>query len=244
MTRILLYAAAFGIGLSCTHQKANDDLPPPTGVKGYDPFIPVRRSLSDVPINVSRFCNNKASNCAIQLSQLQAQLMVEDPVPVPQSTIGATISTEEAVQRYKQFVANHPGEPVLDVFKQLYPRILLDKYGLLASEKYSLILYFTQQLIDAGSLDLSIQTRALIALKGHVPDVTYTRLLSTVLADAKAYQIGHEQVLARLTAEAKEQQSTNKKFSQRVHQQIVDHYEETTKMLVVNIAKLRQLQRG
>lgn len=159
----------------------------------------VRRSLSDVWINTASFCPSKTDVlCAKQLDNIQRQLNDMNPVPVPQSGERIPVSVVEATILYKRFVADHTGEPILAIFQQLYPRILLNKYGVLNSSDYELISYYTQQLTTSNALDFTTRANALTRLKGHLPAEQYKLLLDETMKAATAEVTREQNEMARL----------------------------------------------
>lgn len=122
---------------------------------------------------------------------------MKTPCPSLNRLLG--LFTQEAVHRYNQFVAAHPGEPILAVFKQLYPRILLNKYGILASQDYTQIIYFTQQLIEAKSYDHITLTAALKKLKPQLAPGQFNAMKASTLEAAHRQKAYHEAEIAALS---------------------------------------------
>lgn len=136
------------------------------------------KSFVDIDLNNALLCiPDTAAACYQQLIQLQRQIAQDYPIPIPQPNVPPLISAKEAVTLYKQYVTDHAGQPVLVVFKQLYPRILLNKYGILAGHDHQQIRYFTEQLLEAHSLDFATLAAALTLLKDEVPTPQFNQWL-------------------------------------------------------------------
>lgn len=159
----------------------------------------IRKSLSDVWLTTDSFCSLATDDaCANQLNQLQHALNDLNPVPIPQLGETMPLSITEATVLYKSFVTEHSGEPILAIFQQLYPRILLNKYGVLRSKDYELIYYYADQLTQSAALDFDTRINALYVLHGNVPTGDYTRLLHRTVKAADAEVIRQQQEINRL----------------------------------------------
>ena len=211
---------------------------------GFD--ITVRRSLSDIWINTEAFCPSKTDvNCAEQLDELQHELNDLNPVPIPQSGLELPITASAATNLYREFVNEHAGEPILAVFQQLYPRILLNKYGVLQSKNYELIAYFTQQLAESNALDFDTRTDALIELKDHIPADRYELLLNRTVWSATQEAARQRNEINRLKklilAQPKDFTPTDPTtYPVATYKRILKQYEKST--LPANIARLNGLQ--
>lgn len=154
----------------------------------------LRRSLSDIWVNTSAFCeSDQKVDCVVELDRLQHQLNDLNPVPVPQMGAPLPVSAAMATYLYRKFVKEHQREPLLAVFQQLYPRILLNKYGIKTGTGYNLIAYYTQQMAVSDALDFDLRTELLSILKGHIPVEHYKSLLERTLTAA----INERQVLQK-----------------------------------------------
>ncbi|MBO0947065.1 hypothetical protein [Fibrella forsythiae] len=159
----------------------------------------LRRSLSDVWVNTSAFCQSEQSvDCVIELDNLQHELNDLDPVPVPQPGARLPVSADEATKLYKDFVGSHQGEPILAVFQQLYPRILLNKYGIKTSGDYAAIAYFATEMAHSNALDFDLRTELLSILKGHIPNESYATLVCSTLEAAKREAVRQNREKIRL----------------------------------------------
>ena len=210
----------------------------------YDQTI--RKSLSDVWLNTSSFCSLATNDtCANQLNALQHELNDLNPVPVPQPGEAMPLSITEATVLYKNFVTEHPGEPILAIFQQLYPRILLNKYGVLKGRDYELIYYYADQLAQSAALDFDTRINALCALHSNVPAEKYTYLLNKTLKAADAESLRQQQEIKRLKkltlANPKEfnPSDTSTYRSSRYRAYLKDYQ---TSNLTVNLRRLDSLQ--
>ncbi len=162
--------------------------------------VEIRKSFKDIPVNNLGFCTDPTGKGCMQTYRLlMAQLMVLDPIPVPQPGTGQIISTSEAVDRYKAFVAQYTGEPILAMFKQLYPRILLNKYGILNGTNYDQIAYFTQQLVEAKSFDSATLTIALKKLKPNLEPGKFNTMRAAAQQAARQQKSLIEKEIAALS---------------------------------------------
>ncbi|MBO0947064.1 hypothetical protein [Fibrella forsythiae] len=181
MKQVYLIVALLAGSFSCTDKQAAEK-GPHLPVIDHPERVEIRKSFGEVPIDNSDFCADPAGNSCVHTYQLLlAQLMILDPIPVPQSTLGPAISTAEAIDLYKSFVSHYRGEPILAVFKQLYPRILLNKYGILEGSDFAQISYFAQQLIEAKSYDHAILLAALKKLKPHSSPGQFSSMKASTL---------------------------------------------------------------
>jgi hypothetical protein len=217
-------------------------------VLGFD--ISVRRSLSEVWINTSSFCRSETEvDCALLLDQLQHELNDLNPVPVPQVIPGAEafprITPSAATARYKQFVTDHAGEPILAVFQQIYPRILLNRYGIKTSRNYGLIAYYAEQLSISNALDFDTRADLLPILHGHIPAKQFTYLLESTLIAAMLEAQRQQREIARLqTLIASHPSAFNpgskNTYTTSFRRKIIKEYQHST--LSANLRRLQQWQ--
>jgi len=199
MKQFFLTIAIVVGSIACTESQLTEKRPN-LPVIDHPERVEIRKSFQDIPVNNSAFCTDPAGKDCLQTYQLLlAQLMVLDPIPVPQPGTGQLISTIEAVDRYKAFVTQYAGEPILGMFKQLYPRILLNKYGILNGTNYDQITYFTHQLIEAKSYDSTILTAALKKLKPHLAPDQFTAMKTASIEAAARQKALIEQEIANLS---------------------------------------------
>ncbi|RYF73766.1 MAG: hypothetical protein EOO39_09855 [Cytophagaceae bacterium] len=161
----------------------------------------LRRSLADVYVHTSAFCQSEqAVDCVIELDNLQHELNDLDPVPVPQSDSRLPVSAAEATKLYKEFVSDHQGEPILAVFQQLYPRILLNKYGIKTSNDYPAIAYFATEMAQSNALDFDLRTELLPIVKGRISSEQYATLVGNTLESARQEAKRQKREMIRLQA--------------------------------------------
>ena len=154
-------------------------------------------SLSEIPLSSDALCpGNTSFDCRKRLIQLQRDVVADYPIPIPQPNVPALISPGEAVESYRKYIANHAGEPKLIAFRQLYPRILLNNYGILASNNHALILYFTEQMLNAHSQDFATLAQALTLLKPDVPASQYNQWLTVTIREAEARKIEQQKLIS------------------------------------------------
>ena len=241
MKNRIVYIALLMGGIACTDQTIDAPSQQARTLLEKLPSIGIRKSLSDVHINVGSFCPQQdGMNCAKELNQLQQQLMVLDPVPVPQLNVGPTISADEAVHRYNLFVAEHPGEPILAVFQQLFPRILLNKYGIIRTTNYSLIAYFTRQMVDSKALDFDTQTKALTVLQHHIPAGEFNALRNAIVIEAEQHKTTQQTYVANLQKPIDET-SRAARLEQLIRPQMLASAKASLMALEQNIVSLRRL---
>ncbi|WP_375445674.1 hypothetical protein [uncultured Fibrella sp.] len=243
----IIYAAAITMAsLACTHQQV-DVLEETSPRFAGATRIEIRKSLSDVFINASSYCNSLlpvTPNCAEQTYAFQAQLMKLDPIPVPQPNLDPTISSDEAVQLYKQFITDHTGEPVLAVFRQLYPRILLNKYGVITSRDYPLVAYFARELIESGSYDFGTQANALTAIQPHVPAQQFRQLVQLAGKNLRLYKPVRQRSFDRQLAQLDNPDVILRRFPESMTKQMRTHLIERNKADNQAFAQLERLQSG
>ncbi|MBO0930454.1 hypothetical protein [Fibrella aquatilis] len=156
-------------------------------------------ALADVALSSEGLCPGDTSfTCRNRLIQLQRQVVQDYPIPIPQPNVPAPMPASEAVARYKKYMADNAGDPKLFVFKQLYPRILLNKYGVLASQDHALIRYFTEHMLEAHAQDFATLAKALPSLKADVPADQYNQWLAVTIREAEAQQANQQQTIAAL----------------------------------------------
>ncbi|CCH01184.1 hypothetical protein FAES_3175 [Fibrella aestuarina BUZ 2] len=121
------------------------------------------------------------------IHQLKGQLATESPLLVPLNEPQPPRSLAAADRIYRQFVLTHRNSLVLPLFQQRHARSLLIDYGMLHTQNWSAIAYYTDQLVRGQSLDYPLITRALVRLKGHLPAGAYSALLrrATTVAEAE-----------------------------------------------------------
>lgn len=208
----------------------------------------LRRSLSDIWVNTSGFCQSEqAVDCVVELDRLQHKLNDLNPIPVPQSDTARPISAEEATALYKEFVNAHKGEPLLAVFQQLYPRILLTKYGIIDSTNYGLIAYFATEMAESHALDFPLRTRLLPLLKGHIPTGQYAELVDSTLESAKNEAKRQQKEITRLKSlialnPAEFSPSDPETYLTGSHRRVLSQYEHSP--ISATIAQLSQWQQA
>ena len=191
------------VGIIACQQPTKEELRQMEAKKMFGSGKTIRRSLSDVRLNTAAFCpSQRRANCAEQLNGLQHRLNDLNPIPVPQSATERPVTTTEATRLYKKFVTEHTGEPILAIFQQLYPRILLNKYGVVSSTDYGLITYFLQELVKSGSYDFDTQAKALEAIQPHIPAQQFRQLIrpaaTSVRENKESYKLLSDMVVAKL----------------------------------------------
>lgn len=153
------------------------------------------RALVDVGLNTAPLCPDDTSAlCLKQVIQLQRQVVKEYPISIPQPNVPPLISAQEAVSHYEKYVSDHTGEPVLIVFKQLYPSILLNNYGILASNDHTRIRYFTEHMLEARSNDFATLAKSLSLLKSDIPTDQFDQWVDAAIGDAEkreAKEVAH-----------------------------------------------------
>ncbi|NID10874.1 hypothetical protein [Fibrivirga algicola] len=199
MKQFILSTAITLSTLSCTdYQVADKKTELPT--IDHPEQVEIRKSFEEIPIDNSAFCPTPASgNCTKSFQLMLAQLMVLDPIPVPQPGVGQTISTSNAIDRYRAFLTDYAGEPIISVFKQLYPKILLTKYGILDGSDYAQITYLTQQLIEARSYDSATLAAALKKLKHHLPPNQFMAMKTASIGAAERRKVLIEKEITSLS---------------------------------------------
>ena len=208
----------------------------------------LRRSLSDIWVNTAAFCQSEqAVDCVVELDHLQHKLNDLNPIPVPQSDSAKPISAEAATVLYKEFVNAHEGEPLLAVFQQLYPRILLTKYGIMDSNDYGLIAYFATEMAQSHALDFPLRTRLLLLLKGHIPVNQYAKLVDSTLESAKNEAKRQKREITRLKSlialnSAEFSPSDPETYLTASHRRVLAHYEHSP--ISATIAQLSQCQQA
>lgn len=246
MKQIIYTVTIAMASLSCTDQQV--DVSEETSPRyAMTPRIEIRKSLSDVFINASSFCNSMlpvTPNCGEQTYAFQAQLMKLDPIPVPQPNLDPTISSDEAVRLYKQFITDHTGEPVLAVFRQLYPRILLNKYGVIASRDYPLIAYFARELVESGSYDFGTQANALTAIQPHVPAQQFNQLVKLAAKNLRMYKPVRQRSFDRQLVQLDNPGVDVRLFPESVRKQVRTHLIERNQADNQAFAHLERLQSG
>ncbi|WP_375445673.1 hypothetical protein [uncultured Fibrella sp.] len=206
----------------------------------------LRRSLSDIWVNTAAFCQSEqAVDCVVELDHLQHKLNDLNPIPVPQSDSAKPISAEKATVLYKEFVNAHKGEPLLAVFQQLYPRILLTKYGIIESNDYGLIAYFATEMAKSNALDFPLRTRLLPLLKGHIPTDQYAKLVDSTLESAKNEAKRQQKEVTRLNSlialnPAEFSPSDPDTYLTASHRRLVEQYEHS--QISATITQLTQWQ--
>ena len=156
-------------------------------------------SFAEIDLSTQSLCpGDTSARCYQELIQLQHQVAEAYPILIPQPNVPAPLSADEATTLYRKYVADHAGEPVLIAFKQLYPRILLTKYGILASNDHTLIRYFTEHMLEAHSQDFATLTRSLTLLKAHVPPARFNQWLENTIGEAAAYETRQYALSARI----------------------------------------------
>ena len=156
-------------------------------------------SLAELPLSSERICPGDTTySCRNRLVQLQRQVVQDYPIPIPQPNVPAPVSAGEAIASYKKYVTDNVGDPKLVVFKQLYPRILLNKYGVLASNDHTLIRYFTDHMIEAHAQDFATLAKALPLLKADVSATQYDQWLEKTSREAEAQEASQQQTIAAL----------------------------------------------
>jgi hypothetical protein len=167
------------------------------------PFVVNRRLFTEVKVhmNSTRICGEGpvTRNCMDMMDALQNRLMALRPLPVPDSGQAVTMSQDEAHRRYQAFLDTHKGDNIVPVFQQLYARILLNQYGILAGKNTERAVYYLEQLVGSGSLDFATQTNALTVLNGKIPANKFQSLLDTILISAEKQNKSRIQMTAILT---------------------------------------------
>lgn len=207
----------------------------------------LRHSLSDIWVNTSAFCQSEqAVDCVAELDKLQHELNDLNPVPVPQSGARLPVSVEEATRLYKEFVSSHQGEPILAVFQQLYPRILLNKYAIKTSGDYAKIAYFATEMAHSNALDLDLRTELLPLLKGHISSEQYATLVGKTLESARREKERQKREMIRLQAlialnPREFVAGDTDTYVTASHRRLLKQYEHSS--IAANIAQLSQWQR-
>lgn len=219
----------------------------------HNPYLPdaTHLSLVEVPLSAKSFCTDPDSlACFRQAIQLQREVARYYPIPIPQPNTPPPLSADEATALYKQYVADHAGQPILAVFQQLYARILLNKYGLLAQKNLPQIRYFTEQMLESRSQDVVTLTSALTILRGTVSANQYTQWLNRVIAEAEQRQRHEETYLLKLKEKIGRLQteqaidSTRQRFMLKGGQQILTSMEKKLQIKADALTRLRQLRDG
>ena len=243
MVKHVLIYSVVAVGIIACQQQTQEELRQMEAKKVIGSHKTIRRSLSDVQLNTVAFCpSQRSANCAEQLNDLQHRLNDLNPVPVPRTTTDRPVSTAEATRLYKKFVAEHTGEPVLTIFQQLYPRILLNKYGVLSSTDYGLIVYFLRELVESGSYDFDTQAKAFEAIQPHTPTLQFRQLIQPAAAYARlhkpSYQLLSEMVLARL----EDSKIGDQFLSEGIREQIVAQHTKESQAFIQAMDRIEQLQ--
>ena len=244
MKQLFVYIAIAIICLACTDQQVTVSEPVDLG-KEQLPQVEIRRSLSDVPINGTAFCTPLFTRkCAFEVVKLQRQLMALDPVPVPQLNVDLPIPPTEADQLYHQFVTKHAGQPVLALFRQLYPRIMLNKYGIIISTNYSLVTYYTCELIESGSYDFVTQAKALKSIRAHVPVGQFNQLTQKATINARLYKPQLKQDFDQNMAYLNNLEVDLRLFPEDARKRIRAHFVDDNQATNQAIAQIEQWQSG
>lgn len=253
MKHLILYLLSATCWLACTSRKEPVGSPQ-SAITIYEdevgtPGIPdraIRRSLVDIPVNSKALSLSKQSAAdAILIQTLRGELMQLDPVPVPQSNAELPISIAEADKRYRSFVSDHQGEPLLGLFQQYFPRILLNKYGIINGTDYALIRYYTEQLVAAESFDFVTLASALSTLRPHVQAEQFDRLVSQVNENARSFYPEHKRHFDQLKADMMDTSGVDepmKRFLALEREQILPRMQADEQTLDRALAQLEQMQ--
>ncbi|MBO0936207.1 hypothetical protein J2I47_06580 [Fibrella sp. HMF5335] len=202
-------------------------------------------SLAQIRLSSAALCtDDTSSNCRERLITLQREVVQDYPVPIPQPNVPALITPDEAVIDYKKYLADNAGSPKLIVFKQLYPRILLNKYGILASNNRALIRYFTEHMLEAHSQDFATLAKALLVIRDDVPAGQYNQWLAVTIREAEAWQLTRQKVLTNLKqtiAQVEASPDFEQKKSRRLNLKFAQKQLEVT-TIADDLQALRKLQ--
>lgn len=243
MKQTIILATVFLCGVACQNQSINESR---AHESDGEVIVVNRRLFTEVPIHNGGFCNgNSGDNCAERLQLLQRQLMKLNPIMVPDQSETTTIPLMVATNQYKNFVADHQGEPVLPLFKQLYARVLLNQYGVLTSKNYALITYFTQQMVEANSLDFATIARSLTVLQNHIPAGQFGGMLTLAIKAAQEQKSWHEKTMADLSndkeeASLKQSGTLSAEFMKEGRKRMLAEYKKST--ILADLAQLYRLQ--
>jgi hypothetical protein len=159
-----------------------------------------RRLFYEVRVNTTVLCADvEQSECSSVVGSAKLRLLGLNTLPVPDSGEVVTISQDEAHRRYQAFLDTHKGDNIVPVFQQLYARILLNQYGILADKNTERAVYYLEQLVGSGSLDFATQTNALTVLNGKIPANKFQSLLDTILISAEKQNKSRIQMAAKFT---------------------------------------------
>ncbi|GAB3575194.1 hypothetical protein GCM10027578_38990 [Spirosoma luteolum] len=197
MKRLSIFVALVATGVACQSSTVNEALRADAS-GDTQPILVNRRLFAEVPVSNERFCGGN-DDCARNYANLQRRLMALNPIIVPDSGQATTLSWQQADQQYRAFMAEHDGEPIVNLFQQLYARALLNQYGLRSAAQPGVTQYYLQHLVSAGSLDFATMTATVAALHGKIPDATYRQLLTQITDGAQAHQAHTERLLALMT---------------------------------------------
>jgi|GEM_PF-6288873 len=120
----------------------------------------------------SKTARIKAMNVA-EMREMSRQLKVSREklatlatIPVPNPGEPLPISLKEAQEAYRSFTAQHQNdEQLLALFRQQYARLLLNEYGLLASQDKEAIYFYLKELISASSYDFKTMVVSVATLR-------------------------------------------------------------------------------
>ena len=244
-TTIILAICALAI-TSCHSDSVNESL----RVDSNEVIVVNKRLFTEVPVNNEMFCSggNPATNCAKILSLLHQRLMKINPLPVPDFGQTTTISWQEADIAYRKFLDTYKTDPILNLFQQLYTRILLNQYGIGSSNNFDLIRYYLDQMISSHSLDFATMTETISRLNGHIPVNIYHQMLTSII---KAAEVQQEQNIKTIASIEKSLQTpTGRKVSGNIRPEFFNEADRQllsklkSSDLLIHISQLRSLRSG
>ncbi|MBO0930453.1 hypothetical protein [Fibrella aquatilis] len=249
MKKLFLLTTLLFISVACQTESDKSlsvaDSETPSLFTDADLGISHHRSFVEVRLSAAALCPGMNTlSCRKELHRLHRQVAEDYPIPVPQPNVPPLISAEEATVLYKKYLTVHANAPILVVFKQLYPRILLNRYGILASNHHKQILYFTEHMIEAHSQDFATLAKALPLLQNDIPRPVLGGWLTTLIPEAEAQERTVLTGIAELKAALGQKQPekfTFERLEAMANQlRLADMETNTISADVVTLRKLRQ----
>lgn len=169
------------------------------------PPIENTEAFTRIPLNVAKICNAAAAqSCARDIQQLQFRLASLNIIPLPREGTRPSLSVEQATEHYKSFLTAHQGQPIASIFRQVYASAILSHYGVLDSQNYELIKYYTEELSDENSMDFATLAKAARVLQDKLSQDAYASLVNATTQRAQEQAKAVQEQISQLTLRAKQ----------------------------------------